>query len=402
MPISRTLIATATALLSLATAAIAPARAAVAPDFSALAAGLERACADGTFAGVVVVRVRGGDAFQHACGQADLVNGVPMTRATRFKIYSTSKLVTALAVMKLVEDGKLSLDASIRDYLPEAPSEWTPVTLRQLLNHTSGVADLSEALIGHFRSDHPTAMRELLTALAPEQRALVSAPGQAYRYNNYGFELLAEAAARAAGQPFAEVVEALVFRPAGMRTARIEAPNLVAGHAVPVREDGLAIGYNGEPDNLVQAYNWAFVQLGAGAVHASVEDFVALDAALKAGSIVAPATLERMTAEPSGADGQPAASGATYGLGIVTSDAGGVRMQGHTGGTNGYITDFQRFPDDDAMLIAMSNRGFTDTRWLRDATRQALKAARRQPATSQREEKAAGAPAAGNGGVAER
>ncbi|NZA25672.1 serine hydrolase [Luteimonas sp. SJ-92] len=94
---------------------------------------------------------------------------------------------------------------SIRDSLPEAPSEWAPVTIRQLLNHTSGIADLTEALIPHFRSDHPAAMRDLLAALTPEQKALQSPPGQAYRYNNYGFELLAEAAARAAGQPFAEV-----------------------------------------------------------------------------------------------------------------------------------------------------------------------------------------------------
>jgi hypothetical protein len=159
-----------------------------------------------------------------------------------------------------------------------------------------------------------------------------------------------------------------------MKTASIEQPNMIAGHPVTVNEDGLANGYNGTPGKLEPSTNWAFIQQGAGAVRASAVDFIALDTALRAGTIVSLATLREMTRDP--ADGRSAAEGAAYKLGVVTREVDGVRMQGHDGGNNGYITDFQRFPDDDAMLVAMSNRGFTETTWLLKAVTKVLKAAR--------------------------
>ena len=106
------------------------------PDFTVLRAELERQCQSGEFSGVVLIRGRGQDLFEHECGKADIINNVANTRATRFKIYSTSKLLTALTVMRLVEQGRMRLDGQLSSYEPEAPAEWAAVTVGQLLNHT--------------------------------------------------------------------------------------------------------------------------------------------------------------------------------------------------------------------------------------------------------------------------
>lgn len=135
------------------------------------------------------------------------------------------------------------------------------------------------------------------------------------------------------------------------------------GHPQPVNETGLAFGYNGAPSSLEQAVNYAFIQLGAGAVRATVDDFIALDAALSAGKIVSRWSLEDMMRIPA----DRPESGVKFGLGVFVGEVSGVKMHGHTGGTNGYISDFKCYTDDDAMLIALANPGFVKTRWLREA-----------------------------------
>jgi len=359
----------ASAMLSTTAAAEAPVR----YNLTAISEEIDRQCADGTFSGVVVIRARGEDIFERSCGMADIVNGIANNRETRFKIYSTSKFITSLTVMRLVEQGKLSLDRPLSTYVRDVPSEWSKVTIRHLLNHSSGIPDLTEKLGERFTHDHPTAMRKLFAELSFEDRSVKSAPGTTFAYNNFGFELLADAAANASEMTFADVVAQQIFVPAGMSHASIEKPNIIMGHPQSVNEPGLAFGYNGAPGKLEQAANYAFIQLGAGAVRATVDDFIALDAALATGKIISRRSLDDMTLIP--ADRQE--SGLKFGLGVFVSEAAGVKMHGHTGGTNGYISDFERYPADDAMLIALTNRGFVKTRWLREAVSKMLYEARR-------------------------
>lgn len=339
------------------------------PDpFASIRTRLATECAAGTFSGVVLVRIESRDAFTHACGQADRVNDVPVTLTTRFKIYSISKFITALSVMRLVEEGVMALDAPITDYVAVAPEAWRVVTVEHLLRHTSGIPDLSEELTRHFHSDHPAAMRTLMTGLGPENAKPRTTPGAQFAYSNFNYELLADAAAQASGMPFAELVSSRVFQPAGMKDSSLEAANTIAGHPVPVHEPGLAEGYNGEPGKLEQAFNWSFIQQGAGAVRTTAADFAALDRALAEGRVVSPATLEKMMGGPGVAKG--------YQLGIVARSQDGLRMFGHDGGNNGYISNYQRFPDQQAMLISLSNLGFSDTWWLNTEVAKILKAGR--------------------------
>lgn len=342
-------------------------------DLSKLDAELRRQCSTGEYSGVVLVRAGNRDIYQHSCGYADIINRVPNTPATKFKIYSTSKLFTALVIMKLTESGAMKLDAPISDYIPEVPPTWRDVTIRHLLQHTSGIADHTEALIYNFRIDHPSAMRSTLGSLTSGQAALKSMPGTVFSYNNFGFELLAEAASRKSDKHFSALLESIVFQPAGMTGASVEQPNILLGHPLAVQQDGLAIGYNGDPSKLSQATNYAFVQLGAGAIHATVADFVALDEAIKAGKIISMHSLQEMRRAP--VPDNNSSSGRAFGLGLIVSPIGGIAREGHTGGTNGYISDFERYPEHDGMLIALSNRGFAKTKWLRDEVAQVLSGA---------------------------
>ncbi|MBD3831781.1 MAG: beta-lactamase family protein [Brevundimonas sp.] len=343
------------------------------PDFAPLEAQLVTACEAGEFSGVLAVARRGEMLFQHVCGQADPVNGVANTTETRFKIFSTSKYLTAIAILRLCENGEMDLDAPIGRYLADAPASWAGVTVRNLL--TSGLPDLTEAMLARFSVDHPTAMKAVLNDLPEDETRPLEAPGENFRYNNFGFELLAHAAAATRGETFDRLLDELVLKPAGMTTASVEAPNLVAGHPVAVQEEGLAIGYNGAPGALTQAENWAFIQLGAGAVRASLADMLALDRALDEGRLLKPDSLAEMRAAPVvSRDGKAVVGPRGYGLGVVVSSAAGQAMVGHSGGTNGYIADFEQLPDQDAVLVILTNRGFTRLQPLREQVGRAFTA----------------------------
>lgn len=342
-------------------------------DASRLEAEFKRQCSTGEFSGAVIVRAGGREVFSGACGEADGLNHIANTRETRFKIYSTSKFITSLMVMRLVEDGQIGLDAPVSRYLKDAPAAWSAVTVRQLLNHTSGVKDLTETLVGVFHATYDAAMTDTLGHLTPAQAALDTPPGTRFAYNNFGFELLATMVERVTGEPFPKVAQRLVFDPAGMTTASFQPAAVILGHPFDQGEDGLAVGYNGAPGKLVQATNYGFIQMGAGAVRASVDDFVALDQALSEGRIVKPATLQLMGADLiTPPEGYPV-KGRRFGLGMIQHDIDGVAIQGHTGGTNGYISDFERAPEQGAMMIALTNRGFVKTAWLRTGFVEMLK-----------------------------
>ena len=101
-----------------------------------------------------MVRAGGREVYSGACGEADPVNHIANSRATRFKIYSTSKFVTALTVMRLVEQGRLALEAPLSRYVEDIPAAWDAVTVRELLQHTSGIKDLTPNLLEAFHSDY--------------------------------------------------------------------------------------------------------------------------------------------------------------------------------------------------------------------------------------------------------
>lgn len=333
------------------------------PDFTTLSKEMAERCADGRYSGVVTVAVRGRTVFQESCGEG-------VTQASRFKIFSTSKLLTALAVTSLVEDGRMRLDAPAATYIPDLPPGWRRVTIQQLLNHTSGLPDVTNELLTAFSTDHAAAMRTVLSARRDDPQM---PDGASWRYNNFGYELLADAAAHAAGAPFNQVLHDQVLAPANMNhtTVELAMPGLPGEDPTMVPDTELIAGYvKGEEGRIREATSYSFVQLGAGAVHTTAGDMLALEDAIRLNRIISADAWLRMV--EMSIPNAPSVPSARYGLGVMIRERGGLRVEGHTGGNNGYVSAFRRVPERGAVIVALSNWGWSENDWIEEAAAAAL------------------------------
>ena len=176
----------------------------------------------------VAISVGGQLVYERWAGQADLERGVPIGADTRFHIGSISKQFTAFAIMLLADEGMLSVDQDVRDFIPELEARSTPVTIRHLLNHTSGLREENGLLLltGQTQASPVTADRAL--DLFFRQRGGNFSAGERQEYSNTGYQLLAEVTARISGQTFAEFMHSRVFEPLGMTQSFVRTdPNRV-------------------------------------------------------------------------------------------------------------------------------------------------------------------------------
>ena len=189
----------------------------------------------------VGVSHRGRTVLERAYGMADLASGAPMTPATVVHSASLAKQVTALAVMLLVRDGKLSLDDDVRRWLPKLPRYETPITLGHLLSHTSGLRDFFELLIiarGRFEEERITDADAM--DVVRRQRGLNFTPGTEYGYSNTNYLLASKIVERASGERFATFVRSRILAPLGMThtSPRDDVTLVVPGRALGYTRDG--------------------------------------------------------------------------------------------------------------------------------------------------------------------
>ena len=165
----------------------------------------------------VGVSLKGTSVLEKALGMADLEHGVPIRPDTIFEAGSLSKQFTAAAILLLARDGKLSLDDQVRNYIPELPDYGAPLTIRHMLNHTSGLRDWGgvAAIAGWPRTTRVHTHAHVLDIVS-RQRALNFPSGTRYSYSNTGYNLAAIIVSRVSGQPFAEFTRARIFVPLGM------------------------------------------------------------------------------------------------------------------------------------------------------------------------------------------
>src|SRR5688572_25855884 len=165
----------------------------------------------------VGVARNGETVLARAYGMADLEHDVAATPATIYEAGSVSKQFTAGAIMLLAQQGKLSLTDDVRKYVPEVPDYGTPITIRHLLNHTSGLRDWgSVAGIGGWPRGNRMHTHAHMLDIVSRQRALNYPPGSAYSYTNSGYNLLAVIVDRVSGMTFAEFSKQNIFQPLGM------------------------------------------------------------------------------------------------------------------------------------------------------------------------------------------
>ena len=176
-----------------------------------------------------------------AYGMADLEHDVPLRPDSIFEPGSVTKQFTAAAVLLLAQQGKLTLDDPIRKYFPELPAADAPITIRHLLNHTSGLRDWGsvEAIAGWPRTTQAYTHADVLEILS-RQRSLNYPPGAEYSYTNSGYNLLAILVGRVAGKPLAEFTRDNLFAPLGMTSTswRDDFRRIVKGRAIAYSQTG--------------------------------------------------------------------------------------------------------------------------------------------------------------------
>lgn len=298
---------------------------------------VEREGRAGRFNGAVLVARGEQVLLRDARGLADEASRTANRPDVRFCIGSMGKMFTAVAVMRMVEAGRIRLDAPIRAYIPDYPNAAVAdrVTVRHLLTHTGGTGDIFGP--GYDGRDGASAEPADLIALYGD-RAPLFEPGTRWAYSNYGFVLLGRILERVSGQPYAALVDARVFKPSAMT-----ATSLSASHGGPV-----ATAYAGARATGLKPLG-PYVGLPAGGAYSTVDDLHAFVVALRAGRLVRPETLKAMT-EP-----QVVAGSAHWGLGFAIRERNGLRYYGHGGAAPGINGDLAVFPA--YTTIALCNRG---------------------------------------------
>lgn len=254
-------------------------------------------------------------------GMANVELGVPIQPEHVFRIGSTTKLFTATAVMLLVDEGKIALDAPISRYLLKAPGQWNKVMVEHLLTHTSGIPNLTMDS-GYWRT---TARLEhtLDELVAPaRKRPLLSAPGTRFAYNNTGYHLLGQIVEHVSGQEFYAFIDSRICRPLGLQHT--------GSGDDKTFHPGLVTGYQAGPK---PAWLLANSNLhAAGGMVSTVDELATFMLALQGGKLVSPANVKRMNASYV----LPGGKATGYGLGEWVRTVNGRHLVGH----GGYIFNF--------------------------------------------------------------
>lgn len=274
-------------------------------------------------------------------GLASVEFDVPVNTETVFEIGSVSKQMTAAAIMLLVEDGKVKLDAPISAYLPNTPDSWRDVTVRHLLTHSSGIKSYT-SLTG-FELSRRVKIDGFIQQLAPHP--LEFTPGASTIYSNSGYNLLAYIIETQSGKPYMQFMRERIFTPLGMTKTADRDPQFIIKNR--------ATGYEWNIDRLTGRDGSLTDLMGAGSIVSTISDMVKWDAALNGKAFLKPESRREWWTQFTLSNGKPS----IYGFGWRISDVRGHRMIGHTGQTAGFGAANFRYVNDGVNVIVLTNLG---------------------------------------------
>jgi len=297
---------------------------------------------DAGFSGSVLVLREGDLIYRGAMGLADAARGLENTPETLFKIGSIDKQLLAGFVLTLAQDGLIDLQGSLCQGIDGCPESLEDVTYHQVLTHTSGIPDMTDEELASIRSNE-----DALRVIGDAERLF--APGEGWAYSTTAYSLLTATPEMLLERGLIESRSERVFVPADMPSTGL------AGFEGPV--PGAATGYD-QPGGMALDQpigNWS-----------NVDDLWAWHRALLAAAPISEPMVELM--ETRHAEVEP---GLWYGYGVELRDTDGHREVSHRGGTAGFVSQLVRFPDEDTLIVILSNVESTDV----DALKAALVAA---------------------------
>lgn len=285
---------------------------------------------------------RGERLYSKCYGVADLETQRPITTDSAFYLASISKQFTAMAVMMLAEQAKLSFDDRLPRYFPQLPAWAAQISLRQMLHHTSGLPAYFHFiapgdLMGATNKD---VFEGLMGVAAPQFPA-----GAKFDYNDTAYVLLALIVALVSGQPIADFLKAKIFDPLGMTHS------VAYDSARPARHK-LVHGYMDE-NGQFERWDYPALTIGGGGIFSTLDDLFFWDQALNGDALVAKAALAQAFTSGTLNDG----TSIGYGFGWYTNRFPGRRHVAHGGSLGAYNNYIIRFLDDRRTIIVLTNRG---------------------------------------------
>ena len=331
----------------LASIALLPSQALAVPDGFAeqVEALLEESVpADGPGVSVIVTE-NAQNVFVGARGMANIDQGAPITPETQFRIGSITKQFAAAVILQLAQEGKLSLDDPLSKFLPEYPNPGASVTVRQLLNHTSGIPSYTSipGWMNEANMGRKWTTSELIDVF--KSRPADFAAGESFLYNNSGYILLGAVIEAVTGKPWDQAVVERISQPLGLASVRSFADEA----AVREMATGYTTGDNGAAE-LAPRID-ASVPGAAGALRGNVIDLAAWANALHGGKVLGADMYGEMTRRGTLANGETI----NYALGLDNSEFRGRPSIGHGGGINGFNTASAYLPDHDVFVAVFNN-----------------------------------------------
>ena len=295
----------------------------------------------------VLVAQNGKILFEKGYGLADVEHRVAITPATKFRIGSITKQFTAAAILKLQEEGKLSVTDKLSKYIPDYP-RGDEVTLQHLLTHTSGIHNFTQKQGFMQRVTNAVAIGDLIKWFKNDPYDFD--PGAKTFFENSGYVLLGYIVEKVSGENYGTFLREKFFQPLGMTNTGVYRANLALTHE--------ALGYSYEDHKYQRAVNWDMSWAGgAGALYSTVEDLYRWNEGIFNGKVLNEASLKAAFTPVKTKENEEDNSGDGYGYGWGITTLRGEREISHAGGLSGFRSFLLRLPKENFTVVLLGNAG---------------------------------------------
>ncbi len=298
--------------------------------------------ATNAFRGSILIGIDGKIAFEKGYGLADEEWGVRNTPATKFRIASMTKQFTAACILLLQERGRLSVHDPISKYLSDLPSAWQPITIHQLLTHTSGLPNYTSSPKIKELNRTGAVPKDMVALVMDEP--LEFKPGSKFTYTNTGYILLGMIIEKVSGESYDAFLATNIFGPLRMVNSGYDKASDILNNR--------ASGYQMKDGHLVNAdFIDMSIPFSAGGIYSTVEDMYRWNEALANGKLLSAESLRQMFDEYP----ETAAYASHYGYGVVITQRFGRTLYYHGGGVNGFASVIQRYSKEHTCIVVLSN-----------------------------------------------
>jgi CubicO group peptidase (beta-lactamase class C family) len=294
--------------------------------------------------GLAVAVIRDGRVIRTTgYGLANLEYGAPVTQETVFQIASATKPLTGTALMLLVEDGKIGLDDKITKYLPDLPTAFSNITVRNLASHTSGIKDVLAM------PEKPETREQVIKTISP--LPVDSAPGEKEAYNLTGYGLLLMIMEKVSGKSFPELLNDRLFKPLGMNsTCFNNSDNRAWARISDVIENRASVYiWEGERQHIYDYFYPSWTYSGGG-LFSTASDLAKWAVAIDSGKLLKNSSLEQMWTPVKLNNGKTG----NFALGWISDVVKDHKVVGHSGGPA--LADILRFRDEKLTVIVLTNQ----------------------------------------------